>query len=44
VSSARPLGAPRGPREYGFMVVDVWTSEEALRSFDENPEFRRVPA
>ena len=42
VSSARPLVHLAVPREYGFMVVDVWTSEEALRAFDENPEFRRV--
>ena len=42
VSSARPLVHLAVPREYGFMVVDVWTSEEALRAFDENPELRRV--
>jgi hypothetical protein len=42
VSSARPIIHLAVPREYGFMVVDVWTSEEALRAFDENPELRRV--
>jgi quinol monooxygenase YgiN len=30
------------PREYGFMVVDVWSSEEALQAFEQNEEFRRV--
>ena len=42
VSSARPLLHLAVPREYGFMVVDVWSSEEVLRAFDENDEFRRV--
>ena len=30
------------PREYGFMVADVWSSEEALRAFEQNEEFRQV--
>jgi hypothetical protein len=42
VSSARPLVHLAVPREYGFMVVDVWTSEEVLRAFDANDEIRRV--
>lgn len=42
VSSARPLVHLAVPREYGFMVVDVWTSEEVLRAFDANEEIRRV--
>ena len=42
ISSGRPMIHLAVPREYGFMVVDVWTSEEALRAFDENPELRRV--
>ena len=42
VSSARPLMHLAVPREYGFMVVDVWTSEEVLRAFVESDEIRRV--
>ena len=42
VSSARPVIHLAVPREYGFMVVDVWSSEEALRAFEQNEEFRRV--
>ena len=42
MSSARPLIHLAVPREYGFMVVDVWSSEEALRAFESNEEFRRV--
>jgi quinol monooxygenase YgiN len=42
VSSARPLVHLAVPREYGFMVLDVWTSEEALRTFEQNEEFRKV--
>ena len=42
VSSARPLLHLAVPREYGFMVVDVWTSEEVLRAFVESDEIRRV--
>ena len=30
VSSARPVIHLAVPREYGFMVVDVWSSEEAM--------------
>lgn len=41
-SPARPVIHLAVPREYGFMVADVWTSEEALRAFDGNPEIRRV--
>ena len=41
-SSARPLIHLAVPREYGFMVVDVWTSEEALRAFDENSGIRSI--
>jgi hypothetical protein len=36
VSSARPVVHHAVPREYGFMVVDVWNSEDALRSFEQN--------
>ena len=42
VSSARPVIHLAVPREYGFMVVDVWSSEEALQAFEQNEEFRRV--
>ncbi len=42
VSSARPLVHLAVPREYGFMVVDVWTSEEVLRGFVESDEIHSV--
>jgi hypothetical protein len=42
VSSARPVIHLAVPREYGLMVVDVWSSEEALRVFERNEDFRRV--
>jgi hypothetical protein len=42
VSSARPVIHLAVPREYGFMVVDVWSSEEAMRAFAANEDFRRV--
>ena len=42
VSSARPVIHLAVPREYGLMVVDVWNSEEALRVFEQNEDFRRV--
>lgn len=42
VSSARPVVHLAVPREDGFMVVDVWNSEEALRAFESNEEFRSV--
>lgn len=42
MSSARPLIHLAVPREYGFMVVDVWTTEEALRAFDENSGIRDI--
>ena len=44
VSSARPVVHLAVPREYGFMVVDVWSSEEALTAFQQNEEFRQVLA
>jgi len=44
VSSARPVVHLAVPREYGFMVVDVWNSEEAFRSFERNEDFRAVLA
>ncbi|GEL18838.1 hypothetical protein [Pseudonocardia asaccharolytica] len=42
VSSARPVVHLAVPREYGFMVVDVWSSEETLRAFEQSEDFRRV--
>ena len=42
VSSARPVVHLAVPREYGFMVVDVWSSEEALHAFEQNEGFRQV--
>ncbi len=42
VSSGRPVIHLAVPREYGFMVVDVWSSREAFQSFEENEDFRRV--
>jgi len=42
VSSARPVIHLAVPREYGFMVVDVWSSEDALQAFEQNEEFRSV--
>lgn len=42
VSSGRPLVHLAVPREYGFMVVDVWNSAEAFAAFARNDEFRRV--
>jgi quinol monooxygenase YgiN len=42
VSSSRPVIHLALPREYGFMVIDVWTSEEALSSFQKNEDFQRV--
>jgi hypothetical protein len=44
ISSARPVVHLAIPREYGFMVVDVWNSEEALSTFERNEDFRRVLA
>jgi hypothetical protein len=41
-SSARPLIHLAVPREYGFMVVDVWSSEEVLRTFEQSEDFRRL--
>jgi hypothetical protein len=42
ISSGRPMIHLAVPREYGFMVVDVWSSEDALRVFEGNEDFRRV--
>ncbi|MGE3287798.1 MAG: hypothetical protein AB7J32_17125 [Pseudonocardia sp.] len=42
VSSARPVIHLAVPREYGLMVVDVWSSLAALEAFEGNEEFRRV--
>jgi hypothetical protein len=42
ISSGRPMIHLAVPREFGFMVVDVWSSESAFRTFDANPEFREV--
>jgi hypothetical protein len=44
VSSGRPLVHLAVPREFGLMVVDVWNSEEAMRAFEQNEDFRRVLA
>ncbi|MGD9530883.1 hypothetical protein [Pseudonocardia sp.] len=44
VSSARPVVHLAVPREYGFMVVDVWNSAEAFDTFVGNDDFRRVLA
>lgn len=43
-SSGRPIIHLAVPREYGFMVVDVWDTEAAFRVFERNPDFRRVLA
>jgi hypothetical protein len=40
VSSARPVVHIAVPREYGLMVVDVWSSFAALEVFESNEEFR----
>ena len=40
VSSARPVVHIAIPREYGLMVVDVWTSFAALEVFESNEDFR----
>jgi hypothetical protein len=42
VSSGRPVVHIAVPREYGFMVVDVWNSEDALSTFRKNEDFGRV--
>jgi quinol monooxygenase YgiN len=44
ISSGRPVVHLAVPREYGFMVVDVWNSEDALDVFAQNPDFQRVLA
>lgn len=40
VSSARPILHLAIPREYGLMVLDVWSSLAALEQFEGNEEFR----
>jgi hypothetical protein len=42
VSSARPIIHLAVPREYGFMVVDVWSSQKALEVFEQNEDFRQA--
>jgi len=42
VSSSRPVIHLAVPREYGFMVVDVWSSAEVFQAFQQNEDFRRV--
>lgn len=42
VSSGRPMIHIAVPREYGFMVVDVWSDEEALSTFQKSDDFQRV--
>src|SRR3712207_3522429 len=44
VSSGRPMIHLAVPREYGFMVVDVWSSAEAFEAFEQNEEVRAVLA
>jgi hypothetical protein len=44
ISPGRPIVHLAVPREYGFMVVDVWDTEGAFRTFEQNPDFRRVMA
>src|SRR6266853_512446 len=44
ISPGRPIIHLAVPREYGFMVVDVWDTEDAFRVFEQNPDFRRVMA
>jgi hypothetical protein len=42
VSSGRPMIHLAVPREYGFMVIDVWSDEAALATFQKNEDFQRV--
>lgn len=42
VSSGRPIIHLAVPREYGLMVVDVWSSAQAFSAFEGNEDFRRV--
>jgi hypothetical protein len=44
ISSGRPIVHLAVPREYGFMVIDVWGSEEALHAFEQNPDLQQVLA
>lgn len=37
ISSARPVVHFAVSREYGLMVCDLWESDEALRTFKQNP-------
>jgi hypothetical protein len=42
VSSGRPIIHLALPREYGFMVIDVWSDEDALAAFTKNEDFQHV--
>lgn len=42
ISPPRPVIHLAVPRDYGFRVCDAWNSEEALRPFEQNPEFRKA--
>jgi len=42
MSSARPIIHLTVPREYGLMVADVWSDEQALRDFEQNPRLREI--
>src|ERR1022692_3866082 len=42
ISPGRPIIHLAVPREYGFMVADVWDTEDAFHVFEQNPDFRRV--
>ena len=44
ISSGRPIVHLALPREYGFMVIDVWGSEDALHAFEQNPDLQQVIA
>ena len=44
MSTARPLIHLAVPREYGLMVCDVWTDEDVLRQFSDNPRFAEILA
>jgi hypothetical protein len=42
MSSSRPVIHLAVPREYGFMVVDVWSSADALEGFESNEDLQRA--
>lgn len=44
ISSARPIIHLAVPRDYGLMVCDVWDSEDALRTFEQNTEIAEAIA